>query len=222
MAVLNEKARYAGEHIMWEDGQDGVGAHSREVLDIAGGQGLILPGTVLGLVAANGGGISSAVKAAGPNTGNGTNGSLSVVARTAMLGIYRVRMTSATAFTVTDPLGRTVGSGTAGTPFAGGQIVFTITAGGTPFVAGDGFDMTVTAVPLTYVPSPDTGANGSQVAVALNLYEADTANGPIKVTGHVRAANVNGKVLVYHSTVNDAAKRAAKAAQLAAVGIIVR
>lgn len=221
MTVLNERARAAGDFLIWEDGADGAGAYAREAVSIAGGLGIVLPGTVLAQITSNGGVISSAVKAGGANTGNGTNGTLSVLA-TAMLGVYQIRMTSATAFTVTDPRGRTVGSGTAGTPFAGGQIVFTITAGGTPFAAGDGFDVTVSAVPLSYVPSTDTGANGSQTAIAVNLNEVDTTNGAVSSTVIARDAVVNVNCLVYHSTVNDAAKRAAKATQLRAVGIIVR
>ena len=197
------------------------GSRSRGVVRLAGGLGKVAPSTVLAQIASNGQASSSAVKAGSANTGNGTLGTLSALAA-AMLGIYTVRFTSATAYNVTDPRGRLVGAGANATPFPGGQILFTTTAGGTPFIAGDGFDVTVTAVPLSYVPSTDTGSNGSQTAVAVNLYGADTTERFADVTAIMRDAEYVGVDLTYHSTVNDAAKRATKATQLAAVGIIVR
>lgn len=73
-----------------------------------------------------------------------------------------------------------------------------------------------------YVPSPATGSDGSQTGVALNVAFVDATSADVKVAGIVRSAEVNGKILAYEATVNDAAKKAAKATQLAAVGIIVR
>jgi len=217
MTVLTE-LRYAAEFVLSEANRQ----RSRDNILVAGGLGVVAAGTVLGLIASNGGAASSAVKASGANTGNGTLGTLSVLARTAMLGIYTVRFTSATAYTVTNPRGVVVGSGVNATPFPGGQILFTTTAGGTPFIAGDGFDVTVTAVPLTHVPSPDTGSNGSQTAVAINLYPAETADGGVSVSAITRDAEVNGNILAYAASVNDATKRAAKATQMATAGVIVR
>ena len=78
------------------------------------------------------------------NTGNGTMSNPS--AQTGLMaGVYKVDFTSATAFTVTDPMGNVVASGSAGTAFAT-QVGFTITAGNTAFVAGDGFTITVVGV----------------------------------------------------------------------------
>lgn len=73
-----------------------------------------------------------------------------------------------------------------------------------------------------FVPSPATGSDGSQTGVAINIYPVDATSGDVKVTAIVRSAEVNGKVLGYAASVDDAPKRAAKATQLAAVGIIVR
>ena len=88
--------------------------------------------------------VASAAKAGG-NTGNGTLGTLSANAL-AKNGAYTVTFLTATTFNVYDPLGKLLGSGATGTAFStGGQITFTITAGGTAFVAGDGFVVTVTA-----------------------------------------------------------------------------
>lgn len=216
MTTFNE-GQHDGEGLLSEAN----GTRSRGVVRLAGGLGKVAPSTVLAQIASNGQGSSSAVKAGSANTGNGTLGTLSALAA-AMLGVYTVRFTTASAYTVTDPRGRVVGAGANGTPFTGGQILFTTTAGGTPFIAGDGFDVTVTAVPLSFVPSTDTGTNGSQTAVAVNLYGADTTEGPASVAAILRDAEYAGVDLTYHSTVNDAAKRATKATQLAAVGIIVR
>lgn len=81
------------------------------------------------------------------NTGNTGNGTMSTPSAQSglMVGVYKVNFTSATAFTVTDPMTNVVGTGTVGTAYAT-QVGFTITAGATAFVAGDGFTITVTGV----------------------------------------------------------------------------
>lgn len=63
---------------------------------------------------------------------------------------------------------------------------------------------------------------GNQTAVAVALYGCDATSADQKIAIIARAAEVKADALVYHSSVNDAAKKAAKATQLAAVGIIVR
>ena len=73
-----------------------------------------------------------------------------------------------------------------------------------------------------YKPSTATGADGGQTAVALNLYEVDATSADVEVAAITRGATVNGKLIAYDSTVDDDAKKAAKATQLAAAQIIVR
>lgn len=75
-----------------------------------------------------------------------------------------------------------------------------------------------------YVPSPATGSDGSQVAKAINAYRVDATGDDVQAVVIARLAEVNGNMLVYDPSVNDAAKVLAKAAQLAAVNgpIIVR
>ncbi len=73
-----------------------------------------------------------------------------------------------------------------------------------------------------YAPSPATGSDGAQTGVAINLYGVDATSVDVKVTAFTRDAEVNGKCLAYEATVNDDTKKLAKAAQLAAAGIIVR
>ncbi|MDE1905032.1 MAG: head decoration protein [Rhodospirillales bacterium] len=96
------------------------------------------------------GGIVGAANAG--NTGTGTIGSL--VLESAVLtggvqpfvpaGTYTAVALSPTAFEVEDPTGQQLGIAQVGTAFVGSSIGFTITAGGTAFVEGDGFTITVT------------------------------------------------------------------------------
>lgn len=76
-----------------------------------------------------------------------------------------------------------------------------------------------------YGPAPADAADpdvGNQTAVAVALYGCDATSADQKIAAVARDAEVNGKTLTYASSVNDDAKKAAKIAQLAAVGIIVR
>ena len=52
-----------------------------------------------------------------------------------------VTFTSATAFNVVGSVSGAIGSGTAGTPFTSTKINFTVTSGGTAFIAGDAFTL---------------------------------------------------------------------------------
>lgn len=123
------------------------------------GSGSLARGAVLGRITL--GTVSTAAKAGG-NTGNGTIGTVTPTGL-AIPGVYQVRMTSATAFTVTDPLGRVSSQGATGVAHAGPQIGFTITAGGTAFVAGDGFDVTIAAGSGFYRLCAAANTDGSQV-----------------------------------------------------------
>lgn len=76
-----------------------------------------------------------------------------------------------------------------------------------------------------YSPSPNAAGDpnvGNQTAVAIAIYGCDATEGDQEIAVIRRDAEVNGHLLTYHSSVDDAAKRAAKATQLRAVGIIVR
>ena len=73
-----------------------------------------------------------------------------------------------------------------------------------------------------FKPSPNTGATGEQVGSAINIYDVDATSVDVSVAAVARGAEVNGKIIVYEATVNDGTKKAAKNAQLAAVGIVVR
>jgi hypothetical protein len=76
-----------------------------------------------------------------------------------------------------------------------------------------------------YVPSANTsitGEEGAEVANAIALYGCDATTADQKISAITRDAEWNGHTLSYDATVNDATKKAAKAAQLAAQGIIAR
>lgn len=73
-----------------------------------------------------------------------------------------------------------------------------------------------------FAPSPATGTDGSESAVAIALHGCDATSADQKIAIIARSAEVKADSLLFHSTVNDAAKKAAKATQLAAVGVIVR
>jgi hypothetical protein len=109
----------------------------------------------------------SAVKASGANTGNGT---MSAVTTTAPVksGIYRLRMTAALIFDITDPDGFQLGAGGTGVAYAD-DIGFTLTVGATPFIAGDGFDITVTtravAVPFCKFTGPADATGITEIAL---------------------------------------------------------
>lgn len=103
--------------------------------------------------------------AGGGNTGNGTLGTLSVTAGAAQAGAYTVKFTAATVFSVFDPNGRELLGGVTGAAYTDAGITFTITAGGTAFVAGDTFTVTVTnqTIPVGgnsffFGPGDSTGA----------------------------------------------------------------
>ena len=97
------------------------------------------------------GGITSA--AGSDNVGNGTIGSLSILAAAPStngvqpyvpVGRYSIVAEDATTFIVSDPTGRILGDAVVGTPFEN-EIGFTLAAGSTAFSEGDAFTVLVTA-----------------------------------------------------------------------------
>lgn len=73
-----------------------------------------------------------------------------------------------------------------------------------------------------YVLSPETGTDGSQVAVAIALYGCDATSADQEISIIRRIAEWRKDTLTFHASVNDATKVAAKVAQLAAQNIIAR
>lgn len=181
-------------------------------------------GTVLGMISI---GTATAAAKAG-NTGNGT---ITMDATTPVLagarsGVYTVRFTSATAYTVEDPDGNVIGSGVNGTAFSD-DLKFVTAAGGTAFVAGDGFDITVAAAAVDanglgkVVPLDLAAVDGSQTpyAVAIQERAVSTADQPVLAVS--RAALVDPDNLVWPAGIT-APKKAAALATLRSRGILAR
>lgn len=220
MTVFTE-GRHAGEFLMSE----AAGMRSRDTITIPAGTGVVEPGTVLGLVT-NENVVSTSQAADAGNTGTGSIAEgVTPVGADVKVGTYRIVCIEPAAdagqFAVENPDGVNIGVATVGVEFDG-EIVFTISDGGADFIAGDAFSFTVARSSFGYVPSPNAADDGSDQAVAIALYRCDATSAAKKIAAITGDAEVNGNILVYEATVNDATKKAAKAAQLAAVGIKVR
>ena len=73
-----------------------------------------------------------------------------------------------------------------------------------------------------YVASPVAVTGGAEAANAVLLYSVDATSQDVSVSAITRDAQVNVNLLSYAADVDQPAERTAKAAQLAAVGIVVR
>lgn len=113
----------------------------------------------------------------GTNTGNGTIGTISIGA-TPTFGAFVLTATGATTFTVVDPEGVALPNATVGTAYANAEINFTITAGGTAFVAGDKFTLTVLQATGNYIKCVKTAVDGSQNPVAILSQDTDASVNP--------------------------------------------
>lgn len=144
-------------------------------------------------------------------TGNPTAGTITIGAA-AIPGVYVIEFTAATKFTVEDPNGKTIGTGTLGSAFSKAGVGVTLTAGATPAVAGDTATITVAAGSGKYIAYTANGAAGPADAVLYNWLPAKT--GDAKAVGFVRDAELNR----FELTGLDAAGQA----DLAKKGLIVR
>lgn len=213
MRVLTE-GRHAGAHLVYDN--DANGHLSREQIIIAAGANLVA-GTVLGKVSAAS--APTAAPKAGGNTGNGTISA--VVAKAGVKqGIYRVEFTAPTKFDVTDPEGFKVKSGSTGTAYSD-DLGFTITAGGTAFVAGDAFDITVPAQSHKWKAFNQDGTDGSEVAAGILYADARAADADVRAVANVRETVVNASEITWPSDITTQEKAAALA-QLASRNIIAR
>jgi hypothetical protein len=139
-------------------------------------------GSVLGKVAS--GAASSAAKSGG-NTGNGTltMDVTTPVRAGAKAGIYAVRFIAAAAnngtFRVTDPdgfvLGDVVMAGGAGA--FDNDLKFAVADGGTDFIVGDGFDITVAAGSGKFKLSAAAAVDGSAIPGAILAEDCDASGG---------------------------------------------
>lgn len=193
----------------------------RKAGTIKSGSGTIASGAVLGKIKT--GAATSAAKAGG-NTGTGT---LTVDATTPVLaggvpGIYTVRLIAAATdggtFRVEDPNGYVIGEVAVGATFAE-QIKFATADGGTDFVVGDGFDITVAVGSEKFVPVDFDANDGSQVAAAISIDAVDATD------ADVEGALLTGQAKIVTSQLTwpagaSAPEKAAAIAQLAALNIV--
>ena len=163
-------------------------------------------------------GISSA---AGTNTGNGTLGSLTAQGYAAKPGPHVLEMLSATTFVLYDPAGLTVGRGSTGVAFKSGGLAFTLTAGATPFAAGDSFVLTVSTGSGKYKQWTPGAADGSGVVAGLMFATKDATLADKQITVVARQAEVNTSELVWPSGAS-ASVIAAGLAGLRALAILPR
>lgn len=159
--------------------------------------------------------------AGGTNTGNGTLGTLSAKGYAPSVGAYTVEFNDATHYVVNDPLGSEVGHGTTGVAFAAGGLGFTITAGGTAFVAGDSFTVTVAAGTNKMKPWDPANADGSQFVAGILFNGKNVTSGDKPALAITRHAEVNASELIY-PTGTSAAQVASALAQLKSLGILAR
>lgn len=73
-----------------------------------------------------------------------------------------------------------------------------------------------------YLPSPASGGDGSQTAVAILWDDVDATAGDVLAAAVTRDAEVRAADLRFDSSVDTDNEKAAKYTELAAVGIIVR
>lgn len=158
---------------------------------------------------------------AGTNTGNGTCSAVTANGYAASLGQYTVEFDDATHFVVSAPNGQEIGHGVAGTAFSAGGLNFTITAGGTAFVPGDSFVITVAAGAGLWVTCTATATDGSQNAAGICFGVSDASLNNVHGAIVTRQCEVNTSELVWDPSMN-AASQAAALALLAVAGIIAR
>lgn len=187
----------------------------------AGGTAFIAGDTFTFTVVGTQGNPTITSAAGGTNTGNGTLSGVLAAGYAAIVGIYTVEFDDATHYVVSAPNGQVVGHGTTGVAFKSGGLAFTITAGGTAFVPGDSFQITIGPGSGKFKPWDPANVDGSQVVAGI-LYgrkDVSVADKPCAVV--TRACEVNLSELIFPSGSNSAVIASAVAG-LKAIGILAR
>lgn len=199
---------------------EAAGNRSRDNATLASGENRGA-GTVLGKTT-TAGTITGAAKAG--NTGNGTIGTLSV-AGGAKVGVYKAHCIEPAAdggtFEVENPLGDIIGRAVVGSAFGGGEIVFTISDGGTDFAVGDTFLITVSQLTQKHKILAPSATDGTEVAAGVLLADVDASAADAKCVVFARDGEVNANELVWPGGITAAQKDVA-IAQLQAAGVMVR
>jgi hypothetical protein len=167
----------------------------------------LLRGTVLGKILY---GTATVAAKSGGNTGNGTFviDATNPVLANAQDGVYTLRNLEAVAnggeFELKDPKGRSLGryiivAGAGGTIAIADQIKGVLTDGGTDFIVGDGFDITVAAGTGKYVKAVKTAVDGSAIPAAILADNADASGGDVN-SGAYFTGEFNGNRLIYDAS----------------------
>lgn len=211
MPLFGTEGNHAGEFIVSEES-----INYRKVLTV-GVSGAIKAGTVLGTKI-----LTPADAVAGAaNTGNGVMGAVVVSAAAgAQVGDYILTITAASAnagdFTVKDPSGAVVGTGTVAVEFATGGLTFTLADGATDFAVGDTFTLTVSGEQL---PVDLTATDGSQIASGILFDNVDTTSESKEAVIINQDCSVNLAELVLPANIT-ASEQNVLIQQLANVGIV--
>lgn len=151
-------------------------------------------GSVLGKVTIDA--AASAAKSGG-NTGNGTfvlDATTPILAG-ARSGIYTLRVidvptTHGSIWELVGPdgvsLGNPVVAGSGGTKTVANQIKGVLTDGGTDWIVGDGFDITITAGAGVYRVATSAAVDGSAVPCGIAAHAADAVGGDVDVLVYTR------------------------------------
>lgn len=219
MPVLTESPRDGGFIV-----SEANGFRSREPIIVASGASL-LAGAVLGQILF---GAATAEAAAG--AGNTGNGALTLAdpatGAGVKAGVYRLvciePASNAGKFAIEDPDGVTVGIATVAVAYDG-VIKFTIADGGTDFVAGDSFDVTVEIAEgsLAYDAWDPTASNGLQTVAGVLFGSVDATDAAKPGVREARDAEVVAADLIWFDGA-EADDIAAGIAGLAELGIIAR
>lgn len=205
--------RHEGGFVVWDPSN---GMLTREAIMLISGSGVCTAGLVLGAQLTSGTATATAI---GTNTGNGTFGTITVAG--AEIGTYTVEFNDPTHYVVSNPKGIEIGHGTTGAAFNAGGLSFTITAGGTAFVAADSFTIAVTGA-LKYGPWDPTATNGLQrVAGILWSGHRDATSADRRAVANVRGPmKVQTAELVWGTNVTTLAQQNAALDALLQLGIL--
>jgi hypothetical protein len=155
--------------------------------------GNLVRGTVLGILDMT---VPSTGTADGGNTGNGTCTAVNRK-RHMRAGVYTALATAATKFNIKNTLGEVMGEATAGTQYTDREITLLITAGGTAFIAGDKFTITITVGNMECVIVNSLGTNdGRRLPYCVLAEDCDASSAKKDTVGYL-AGNFNAAKLVF-------------------------
>lgn len=199
----------------------GVGYHL-DAVTVLTGQNL----SAMAAIGAVPAGTSASAQKSGGNTGNGTFvlDATTPIVEGAIEGVYQLRCkiagTNGGVFELKDPNGHSLGlyeitDGAGGTVTIDNQIKGVLTDGSTDFAAGDGFDITISALTEKVVEYNPAGTNGSQYLKGILNGAVDATAADVAGTALVRGpAIVNANDITWKSGMTDAQKTTAKLALL--------